>query len=63
MTYETQAKNLVEKFLRVTQNYSKAQECAKLHILLCIEEIEKETFVNSMGKLRLHELKKLKSHL
>lgn len=63
MTYESQAKKLIEKFLRITQNYSKAEECAKLHIDLCIEKIEKETFVGSIDKLRLHELKKLKSNI
>lgn len=63
MTYESQAKNLIERFLRITQNYAKAQDCAKLHIQLCIDDIEKETFVNSYGKLRIHELKKIKSFL
>lgn len=63
MTYEVQAKKLIEKFLRITQNYATAQGCAKLHIDLCIHKIENETFVGSLDKLRLHELKKLKSHV
>jgi hypothetical protein len=63
MTYEIQAKNLVEKYLAVTKSYDKAIDCAKMHIRLCIEDIEKDAFVNSYAKLRLHELKKIKSYL
>lgn len=63
MTYEKRAKNLVERFLKTTQNYDKAVECAKTHLDLIIEEIKSETFVNSLGKLKLHEATKIKQCL
>lgn len=63
MTYESKAKKLIERFLRITQNYAKAEECAKLYVDLSLEELEKETFIGSLDKLRIFELKKLKSNI
>lgn len=57
------AKQLIERFLRITQNYEKARGCAILYCDLCIEELSKEVFVSTLSKLRIHELKKLKSEL
>ena len=63
MTYDKIAKNLIERFLRVTQNYEKARNCAILYCDLNIEDLKSKDFVNSWEKLRIHELHKIKSHL
>jgi cell fate (sporulation/competence/biofilm development) regulator YlbF (YheA/YmcA/DUF963 family) len=61
MSYDKEAKKLIERFLQVTQNYERARLCALAYIDLNLEDLNKETFQGSYTKLRIHELKKLKS--
>lgn len=63
MSYEKKAKVLIEAYLQITQNYDKARKCAILFCDLNLKELEQEPFVNSLTKLKIHEMKKLKSHI
>ena len=59
MTYQ----DLIQKFFVITHNRDKAIYCSLLMVELNIEELESETFISSLSKLKLHEWKKLRSQL
>lgn len=53
--------HIIDKFSEV--NKKQAVECALVMVNLIIEDINSETFVNSLEKLKLHEWRRIKTQL
>jgi hypothetical protein len=61
MMYQERAKELIEKFVKITGNQSQAIECAKVMIDLIL--IDLSEYSNSLDRLRAHEWTQIKSYL
>jgi hypothetical protein len=61
MMYQQRAKELVERFMKITGNHTQAVECVKIMIDQIL--IDLSEYSNSLDRLRAHEWTQIKSYL
>ena len=61
MIYKQRAKELVDEFMKITNNHTQAVECAKLMIDKML--IDLSEYSTSLDRLRAHEWSQIKSYL